>query len=245
LNLRKEVDGESIAAIKEQFGSLLPREARFDVFLSHAASAADKALGIWQILTAPPYKFRVYMDWIHDPLMERQTVNEKTASTLRMRMQASQCLIYVVTESSQKSVWMPWELGYFDAYKANIGILPVVEDDKKAFFGREYLSLYKQLTLDDTAAMARQKFPATNQEAISGMLKLAEVAKLNMAAFARQMQDEPQLAGEWLRPHAEDTIEQGPELATSNPGQATEEVKSVYSIYGDEWIKMLRRMFGG
>lgn len=244
LNRRDRVDERDVAAIQERFGSM-PLDKRFDVFLSYATTAADKALGVWQLLTELPDGFRVYMDWIYDPLMEHQKVSQQTAAILRRRMQGSQCLIYVVTESSQQSVWMPWELGYFDAYKANVGILPVLENDKTAFSAREYLSLYRPLTLEDAAAMTRKGRPSTFTETLAEVRKLAEVAEVNPLAFARQMQDQPQLAGEWLRPHARQTIAQGPELSALHPDQTGKELKSIFSIYQEEWMKMLQRLSGG
>jgi hypothetical protein len=239
---RERPSNATIADIQRQF-SIAQNEESFQVFLSHAASAADKALGVWPIMSEPPYKFRAYLDWIYDPLLERDAVTPETASILRRRMQASQCLIYVVTRDSQHSVWMPWELGYFDAYKANIGVLPVLEGDSEtAFSGREYLSLYTPVTLEDAAAMTTKQsaLPAGGADFQRAAQELAEAAQLDLNEFVRRMQDQPRLAGEWLRPHARATIAQGPQMTTSEPEQATAEVKSIASIYLDEWMKVLR-----
>lgn len=37
---------------------------------------------------------------------------------------------------------MPWELGYFDALKGSVGILPVTSYPQSEFKGEEYLGLY-------------------------------------------------------------------------------------------------------
>ena len=48
---------------------------------------------------------------------------------------------------------MPWELGYFDAFKPSfVWILPMVTDYDSEFKGQEYLGLYP--TLDKIASLA-------------------------------------------------------------------------------------------
>jgi hypothetical protein len=243
LTLREQLDTDILEAIRREVGEFGAQE-RFDVFLSHAAATADKALGVWQLLSEAPYGFRVYMDWIHDPRPDRQTVGQAMAAVLRARMQASQCLIYVVTDRSQHSVWMPWELGYFDAYKSNVGVLPVVSNDAAGFQGREYLSLYDLVTLDRAADMARTTSPPATPEAdaLAQMKWLAEAAAVNVDEFVRRMQARPELAGEWLRPHARATMERGPAMATFDPTKASQETTSLGSIYAEEWARLLKSL---
>jgi hypothetical protein len=53
----------------------------FDIFLSHSFSDQKLILGIWLSLEDMGYK--VYVDWIHDRQLSRETVNKETASVLR------------------------------------------------------------------------------------------------------------------------------------------------------------------
>ncbi len=116
----------------------------FDIFLSHSYS--DK-----EIIPALKYKleemgYSVYVDWITDRMLSRDEVNKRTAEVLQKRMQQSKCLIYATSENSQKSRWMPWELGYFDGIKEKmVAILPIKKDNnnfENDFKGEEYLGLY-------------------------------------------------------------------------------------------------------
>jgi hypothetical protein len=52
----------------------------------------------------------------------------------------------LATEKSLASRWVPWELGYADGKKgfANMAIL-VVKEDRFAFPGNEYVSLYPRI----------------------------------------------------------------------------------------------------
>ena len=57
-------------------------------------------------------------------------------------MSRSLSLLFVTSETSKSSVWMPRELGYFDGFrKGNIAVLPILEGNQNSFQGQEYLGL--------------------------------------------------------------------------------------------------------
>jgi len=119
---------------------------RFDVFLSHSTKDAEIVLGTKAILEQK-FSLSVYVDWITDPHLDRNNVTTGTAAVLRDRMKQSDVLFYLKTEGATESTWMPWELGYFDALKGKVAILPVVKNETSAFSGNEYLGLYPYLDL--------------------------------------------------------------------------------------------------
>lgn len=87
--------------------------------------------------------YKVYIDWIEDPHLDRKNISKSTAGKLKIRMQQCDSLLFVTTENSIDSKWMPWECGYFDGIKSKVAIVPVVRyssDDK--YRGQEYLGLY-------------------------------------------------------------------------------------------------------
>jgi hypothetical protein len=113
----------------------------FDVFLSHAYLDAPIILGVKTLLEAEG--LTVYVDWIEDPLLDRSRVTAETADVIRMRMRHSGSLLYATSESSSRSKWMPWELGYFDGFRPDyVAILPLVRSSTEDFKGQEYLGLY-------------------------------------------------------------------------------------------------------
>jgi hypothetical protein len=114
---------------------------RFDVFLSHSYADATTILGVYELLDAQGVS--VYVDWIVDHQLDRTKVNRDTADTLRQRMRQCRSLIYAVSTSSRSSIWMPWELGYFDGMGRNnrISIMPI-DEDAPGNEGQEYLDLY-------------------------------------------------------------------------------------------------------
>ncbi|MDC4728855.1 toll-Interleukin receptor, partial [Acinetobacter baumannii] len=81
------LDSVLIEAIKSQ-----ERQNSFDIFLSHAVKDADLILGVKTLLEESG--FTVYVDWIIDPLLERDKVNATTADILRKRMRQCKSLIY-------------------------------------------------------------------------------------------------------------------------------------------------------
>lgn len=113
----------------------------FDVFLSHSIADAEIVLGIKQLLEESELK--VYVDWVEDAQLDRRAVTKETAAVLRQRMRQSKSLIYLSSDNSSSSKWMPWELGYFDGFKPDgVAIMPVLDSPTDAFKGQEYLGLY-------------------------------------------------------------------------------------------------------
>jgi len=113
----------------------------YDVFLSHTYQDADTIYGVRSIIES--LGLSVYVDWIDDAGLDRGKVSPKTAQVLRERMKSSSCLVYVHSPNATQSVWMPWELGYFDASKPGyVWILPLVSASDSEFKGQEYLGLY-------------------------------------------------------------------------------------------------------
>lgn len=121
---------------------------QFDVFLSHSIRDAELVLGVANILEKMGQ--RVYIDWVIDKQLSRDSVTKETAETLRDRMKQSSKLLYLATDNASSSKWMPWELGYFDGLKSGkVAILPLVDYSFSSFKGQEYLGLYPALDKDD------------------------------------------------------------------------------------------------
>lgn len=120
---------------------------QFDVFLSHSIRDAELVLGVANILEKMGQ--RVYIDWVIDKQLSRDSVTKETAETLRNRMKQSSKLLYLATDNASSSKWMPWELGYFDGLKSGkVAILPLVDSADSSFQGQEYLGLYPALDKD-------------------------------------------------------------------------------------------------
>lgn len=127
----------------------------YDIFLSHSYSDADEILRVKRMLES--YNYSVYVDWVDDAQLNRNMVTTKTAELLKERMNTSTSLVYVTSENSSDSKWMQWELGYFDALKQKVAILPILADNSKGFKGLEYLGLYPYVdraTFDGTSKQA-------------------------------------------------------------------------------------------
>lgn len=128
------------AAVLTESVRSAPSSATFDVFLSHSTRDAEIVLGVKLMLE--DQNRTVYVDWIEDPQLDRHNVTPRTAEVLRERMRACRSLVYVHTENSGSSKWMPWELGFSDAHHGAVAILPVTRTAQQDFAGQEYLGLY-------------------------------------------------------------------------------------------------------
>lgn len=113
----------------------------FDVFLSHSSAEPEEILlGVKALLE--DRGLSVYVDKYSDPQLSPDHVTPETAEVLRRRMRNSNTLLYIYSQHSKKSRWMPWELGFFDGLKGAVGVLPVTRNQEEAFKGEEYLNLY-------------------------------------------------------------------------------------------------------
>lgn len=115
----------------------------FDVFLSHSRMDRKLVLGAKELIEGAGLS--VYVDWIDDGEVERQSVDKNRAAMLRVRMAQCDALFYAHTPNASLSRWCPWELGYFDALKApdeQVYVMAIVEEGQ-AFTGQEYLGLYQ------------------------------------------------------------------------------------------------------
>lgn len=140
--------GRAAVPLQKSARVILSEQARafdaalsYDIFLSHSFNDADAIYGVKRMIEA--LNLRVYVDWIDDPTLDRGKVTVKTAAVLRERMKACSSLVYAHSPNSSNSVWMPWELGYFDGIKPQqVWVLPLVTNDDSEFKGQEYLGLY-------------------------------------------------------------------------------------------------------
>jgi hypothetical protein len=155
-NLKKNVRTISAESILDSVNKSAKTTDSFDVFLSHSSKDADLVLGVMALLEDQGLK--VYVDWHSDPQMKRENVTSETAELLRTRMKQSRSLVYLATENSSSSKWMPWELGYFDAFSSgSVAILPLLDTANDSFKGQEYHGIYplvnKQKTQHQTKAI--------------------------------------------------------------------------------------------
>ena len=132
----------------------LAKAAHFDIFLSHSIKDSDLVDGARLELEDKGYT--VYVDWVVDARLDRSAVTAETAAVLRGRMLQCDTLIYMHTENSPKSKWMPWELGFFDGAKGGrVSVMPVVKNKDDDFTGQEYLGIYP--TTDFTSDTSPKK----------------------------------------------------------------------------------------
>jgi hypothetical protein len=118
----------------------------YDIFMSHCFLDAEYIYAIKSEIENQG--FSVYVDWLNDPQLDRSKVSKKNAQRIRERMEICKCLFFIVTENAGHSVWMPWELGYFDGMKSKVAILPITENvnNTDQYAGQEYLGLYSYVT---------------------------------------------------------------------------------------------------
>ena len=136
-----------VATVEEALGrAARQRSGHYDIFLSQTIRDAEIVLGVYDLLTSAGYK--VFCDWIEAPAADRSQVTPANAAFVRATMGVSDSLLFLDTEGAVQSLWMCWELGWFDAAKGTVGVLPVLEEHERYYRGREFLGLYPYVELD-------------------------------------------------------------------------------------------------
>src|SRR5262249_40199270 len=113
--------------------------------------------------------YKVYCDRRDDPQLDRTKVNWATADKLRERMRTCKMLLFVATTGSAESVWVPWELGFFDAVRGNIVVYPVDKDAEDAARNQQYLSLYEVISAGSLEREIAERLKSAAGEGAAGV----------------------------------------------------------------------------
>lgn len=123
------------------------RRSRFDIFLSQTTRDAEIVLGVYDLLFEQGYS--IFCDWIIAPEVSRSQVSPANAAFVRGAMMICDTLLFLDTEQADQSLWMCWELGWFDGNKGHVAILPVLADKTLQYRSREFLGLYPYIEVDE------------------------------------------------------------------------------------------------
>jgi hypothetical protein len=142
---RAQIDGRNVSDVLESVASI--RRPHFDIFLSQTIRDAEIVLGVYDLLTEKGYA--VFCDWIAAPAIDRDEVSPANAEFVRKMMTISDTLLFLDTEQADQSLWMCWELGWFDGRKGHVAILPILLDNESRYRCREFLGLYPYIEVDE------------------------------------------------------------------------------------------------
>lgn len=115
----------------------------FDIFLSHSSLDQLHVLGIYRLLVQRGYK--VYLDQVCDPYLDRTRVTPLTARVIRYRMVQSKSLFVATSSNVSQSKWVPWELGFSDGSNGKAAVLPILAHNVTSFSGQEYFGIYPEV----------------------------------------------------------------------------------------------------
>lgn len=123
----------------------------FDVFLSYNINDKDVVKGIYYVLKN--MGFKVYVDFMVDPKLDRRSVTKETAECIQNRLKHSKSLIYAQSSNAAMSKWMPWELGVVDGNTSKCFIMPVQKGYEIINSRQEYLLLYPVIGINTSSEL--------------------------------------------------------------------------------------------
>lgn len=129
-------------AMDQGFTKKASSNTQFDVFLSHSSRDSNLVFAIKKKLK--DYDISVYVDWLDDSELDRTHVTRETAIFLRDRIKQCKSLAFLDTNNALESKWTPWEVGFADANKQRVFIIPIREEETsyRDYKGQEFFSLY-------------------------------------------------------------------------------------------------------
>lgn len=132
------------------YNSQMEQSKKYDIFLSHSSSNKELLLELKSLLNS--LDFNVYIDWVNDiDALKRTLTNADTAQVIIERLKSCNALIFVYSEESLKSLWTPWEIGYFHSLKNKIGVYYPNESDISET--PAYIGIYPKVKMIDKKIM--------------------------------------------------------------------------------------------
>lgn len=123
----------------------------FDVFLSYNINDKDVVKGIYYVLKN--MGFKVYVDFMVDPQLDRRSVTKESAECIQSRLKHSKSLIYAQSSNAAMSKWMPWELGVVDGNTSKCFVMPVQKGYEIINSRQEYLLLYPVIGINTSSEL--------------------------------------------------------------------------------------------
>jgi len=100
----------------------------------------------------------LYVDWKDHTMPE--ITNAVTAKKIQDKIISSNVFLLLATANSKESRWCPWEIGYADAGKKNIYIVPTTDGNNT--YGNEYLQLYKKIDVAESTDKIKRGYAVFN-----------------------------------------------------------------------------------
>jgi len=104
----------------------------YDVFLSHSLNDSQQLLSLKRQLNSNGLV--VYIDWVNDKvMMDRRNQNDDTWTVLKLRMDESEKMLFVMTDNSLRSEWTAREIDYYKSLNKEIVVFQPEEITEKPF----------------------------------------------------------------------------------------------------------------
>jgi hypothetical protein len=129
---------------------------QYDIFLSYRSVDYDRVGGLKENLEGLGYT--VYWDR-EDSVLGNKPVTKETAAHLRARMRCCRALVFAVSSHYGESLWMPWELGFFDGRTGCVFVYPLDEGVLEHKTGQQYLDFYPLVDINNVKAWLEERLP--------------------------------------------------------------------------------------
>lgn len=115
-----------------------------EIFISHSHDDTDAVRRIvrrWR-----SWKLSVYADYLDPKLSRAKTMTGPLADHLRKKIHESLLFVFVASQQSVGSGWMPWELGLAQGAVGRVHVYLMDSGAERAYATREYMQLYPRFS---------------------------------------------------------------------------------------------------
>ena len=124
--------------------------SRNDIFVSHSHVDTDRVRGIVETWTQ--WDLSVDADFMDKKLLDasrRKIMTQELAKHLRDKIRRCRVFVFMASEASASSGWMPWELGLAHGAVGRVHVYLLDSAAKNELSqGREYMKLYEHQSFD-------------------------------------------------------------------------------------------------
>lgn len=151
----------AMAEIARKMNEFVPTEKhqhhdQYDIFLSYRSVDYSHCEDLKNLFEGLNYK--VYWDR-DDPVLKDKPVTKETAAHLRSRMRCCRALVFAVSSHFDESLWMPWELGFFDGRTGLVFVYPLDEGIVERKPRPQYLDFYPWIDAKNVKAWLENHLP--------------------------------------------------------------------------------------
>lgn len=133
---------------------------RYDIYLCHSSRDTSEVIQVKNYIESKESKTVCALD-MNSRLTANGGLDSQTIEFIKEKLNSSNELYLLLSNNTTDSVWLSWQIGYFESLKPkNIKTFSVIEESKQevlSFKGKEFFGLYPEYNMTEDDIFNLQK----------------------------------------------------------------------------------------